>query len=733
MTRAVRTVAGIDYKRLPLTPAEGAVFAKILGVASASEVELVRATGFHADSVASALDRLLTLRAIELFDGSAPTAVAPVAGAASPGRAAIGPAFGGLLGSGLPHDAAALAEDVDLEGPKRIQILEAAQLLERLNHYDLLGVHPTSDRKDIKAAYYAIAPEFHPDKYFKRKLGSFKGRIEAIFTRLTTAHDTLTSKERRAQYDATLLASGHPVSSGGVLRSAEEARVEAERLAEEKRQRELEAKRRLLATKLGGVGGPKRPAGPPPGTGTPPPGVAPLDARAAAEALRVRMENAKLAAQRVQVERHVLAGRASLAQGDYAAAANSFRIAAQLAPDNDALQQEALDVLQKSAVELADSFIRQGELLSREERWEEAALAFAKAVHGRPNDPALVDRAARVTHKSGIDPRRAMQLARRAVELAPNVIAYRLTLAVCLAVGGFRSSAESQLEAATKLGARDANALAMIETTRNEVAKLLVEFEAMSRLAASAAQETVEAPAAEYDYARGAHGAPEPTSTPTRPDSVIPPANARSGRRLSVPAFTPIRAPSTSAFRAVSEPSFSASEFAPVADVRPSSLPPPGDSLPPPAIPAAPPTPAAAWRPAVGAPSVPPAPPSSPHAAPVPPPPPSSSNTAAGASHRAVPPPLQPGAGSAPVVVGAVPKAPSFGAPPERADGAPRAPTFGRPPPLPAQAPPPPPSRPEAPAPAVPGPATPLAPAAAGRGAREAGGYSVVVEPRTKR
>ena len=38
-----------------------------------------------------------------------------------------------------------------------------------------------AEKKQIKSAYYALAPEFHPDKYFRKRLGSYKRKIEAIF------------------------------------------------------------------------------------------------------------------------------------------------------------------------------------------------------------------------------------------------------------------------------------------------------------------------------------------------------------------------------------------------------------------------------------------------------------------------------------------------------------------------------------------------------------------------
>lgn len=97
-----------------------------------------------------------------------------------------------------------MAEEVDLELEKKRRILELFDRLDEMSYYDLLAVPFDSDKKQVKAAYYKLAPEFHPDSYFRKNLGSFKPKIEAIFTRITLAHDVLTARQRRAEYDAYL-------------------------------------------------------------------------------------------------------------------------------------------------------------------------------------------------------------------------------------------------------------------------------------------------------------------------------------------------------------------------------------------------------------------------------------------------------------------------------------------------------------------------------------------------
>lgn len=469
MSRHVRLLPNVDYKKLPLSPIEGRVFLKIDG--KATEAEIAVATGFHPDTVAKAIDRFVDLRAVEVVDKAKEQVEKTT-------KQASGLAFGGNLGRG-DFNRRLLDEPAELDAEKKATILDAEERIQRLNFYELLGLHRLVDKKEIKAAYYAIAPEFHPDKYFKRNLGIYKAKIEAIFARLTLAHDTLSSKQKRAEYDDYL--NTHDVSTRATdlaesaAKALADAQAEIERqaqaaaaaAAEAKKQADLTDRKRALAAKLGGgkFNKPGQPGAP---------AQAPMDPKAAAEALRVRYEYAKQQAAKQQVDSFVTSGRNMLAQGDFAAAANVFRVARTLMPNDPDLVREAEAVARQASFALSDNFARLGDFEIQQERWADAAVNFTKAANGKPEDPRLHERAAFATFKSGSNPRRAVDLARRAVELAPKMVPYRITLAYSFAAAGLESSAAGELARAAET-TKDEKVQTMIAAARDMVKSLLAQ------------------------------------------------------------------------------------------------------------------------------------------------------------------------------------------------------------------------------------------------------------------
>ncbi|WP_437970236.1 DnaJ domain-containing protein [Sorangium sp. So ce260] len=533
----------------------------------------------HGDTV-EALRRLRDFGAI-LLDGEL-SGPPPPRGAADAARrgAAADPDRSASGGESVPlgrdalhqvdspplYDPAELDEPVELAPDRKRRILDLYYRLEDLSHYALLGVSDQADKKQIKSAYYQLAPEFHPDTYFRKQLGTYKQKIEAIFTRITLAHDTLTSKQRRAEYDAYLeqthknramaalieqtprdiatiatavdasvrAAFADPrdlVGSPGRYSSerppAEQAPAAAFARAAAPAQPPHETsspdhggaparsaaagspvapapsakdRRETFARKL--TGGLRRPPAGAPSAAVTAPAAATVTAPAAAavtapaatavtapaavavsrvpggvrspesmravETLKARFDSARNEALRNQIARYSDAARAALDRNDYAGAANAYRIAASLAPEDAALQSASADVQRLAAVTLAEGYLKQAQYEAQNGRWVDAALSYAKVCNGRPDDAAAHERVAYATLQAGENTRRAVEFARRAVELVPSSVEYRLTLALSYAAAGLTKSANGEFDRAAELAGNDARLRGLIAQAREQ-------------------------------------------------------------------------------------------------------------------------------------------------------------------------------------------------------------------------------------------------------------------------
>ena len=525
--RVPRLRPGCDIKSLPLIPAEAFLLSRIDGTVNERDLALI--TGLDPGALGAILERLCGLGALDLGDG-APAARAPATARPAPSaplaegaRTPPAPA----PGAASRHDPALSEEGVELSPEKRQRILDLFHKLEDLSHYELLGIGEQAEKKQIKSAYYALAPEFHPDTYFRKQLGSYKQKIEVIFNRITLAHDVLTSKSKRVEYDdyieqsrqnrsmaalieqtssdiATVVSAldasaramvgdaepsapagppapdraGEPrapaviTGPGGPLAAAGAVRPSSPSMPAVS----LQERREQLARKLSG--GLRRPSsmtmqavtGPLPGA---PPSAPSSEGRSpesvrAAEVLRSRYDAARIEALRLQIERYVTLGKGALERKDYAGAANAYRIAASLDQADEDLQRASAETQQLAATVLAEGYLKQAEYEENHERWEDAAISYAKVCAGRPEEALPHERAAYAILKAGGNVRKAVELARRAVELGPEAPEYRLTLARAYAAAGLAKSANGEIARAAELARNDARMRELVAQVREQ-------------------------------------------------------------------------------------------------------------------------------------------------------------------------------------------------------------------------------------------------------------------------
>ena len=177
-----RLVEGINLASLPLTPKEGFFITRIDGMTGFGD--LCSMTGLTPDSAREVLEKLRRTGAVR-WDG-AEVGTAPPASTAA-------------------LDPRALAEAVDLDTEIKALILEKHGIMAGQSHYAALEVERRATTKEIKQAYRRLAAVYHPDRFFRRDIGTYRRRLEEICLRLREAHTALTSdRARRLLYDDKL-------------------------------------------------------------------------------------------------------------------------------------------------------------------------------------------------------------------------------------------------------------------------------------------------------------------------------------------------------------------------------------------------------------------------------------------------------------------------------------------------------------------------------------------------
>jgi DnaJ-class molecular chaperone len=76
--------------------------------------------------------------------------------------------------------------------------------LDQVSYYDLLGVPAGSDQAVVRAAFYRLAADLHPDRYHTLANRGLKEQLEMIYARVCEGYRVLTTPDKRAAYERAL-------------------------------------------------------------------------------------------------------------------------------------------------------------------------------------------------------------------------------------------------------------------------------------------------------------------------------------------------------------------------------------------------------------------------------------------------------------------------------------------------------------------------------------------------
>jgi len=83
----------------------------------------------------------------------------------------------------------------------KLELKTIATVIKNLDHYQILKISPHASRAEISDAYHREALALHPDLYQGSQDQELVGLSKEIFSKVVEAYRTLSSKERRIQYD----------------------------------------------------------------------------------------------------------------------------------------------------------------------------------------------------------------------------------------------------------------------------------------------------------------------------------------------------------------------------------------------------------------------------------------------------------------------------------------------------------------------------------------------------
>ena len=391
--RIPRLAPGCDPTRLALSPAEGFLLSRIDGHTPQGVLRMVG--GLPPADV----DRCLADWArdgIVLFGGSGPPARRH-----APGRARA------PRGQGARPQAETCAIDaaleIDPEAQRAILAMEAR--LERPYH-EILGVAPDADTRTVKRAYFALSKEFHPDRYFRREIGPFRERLEAVFRKVVEAYELLSDPAVRAEVERSLHAEAAPA--------------------------------------------------------TPPPARPAARRRRRPDAFSPLLRS--LARRKAKAKTLFEAGMAAAAEQRWIEAAGSVRLAIAFDPRNP-LYRERFGEIQPRAHEVRfEQLIKEADsALSFRDRLD-ALRIYEEALHFRPYDAAANFTAARLAWLAAEDLRRAKEYAARACEADPENAEYRKVLGLIYKAAGLHANARRELQKAVRLDPADDEARAELKS-----------------------------------------------------------------------------------------------------------------------------------------------------------------------------------------------------------------------------------------------------------------------------
>jgi len=91
-------------------------------------------------------------------------------------------------------------ESVEIKARREAFLKDYAWMMEQ-DYFTLLGVSESDSRDQVRKSYYNMVKKYHPDRFFEQDiLPDLKDKVNALFQRISDAHETLSDAVAKARY-----------------------------------------------------------------------------------------------------------------------------------------------------------------------------------------------------------------------------------------------------------------------------------------------------------------------------------------------------------------------------------------------------------------------------------------------------------------------------------------------------------------------------------------------------
>lgn len=297
-----------------------------------------------------------------------------------------------------------MADGSELDPQRKQEIVDLDGRLERINHFELLGLQPGANSDEVRGAFRELSRKYHPDRFYGKNVGVLKPKIERIFKRIVEANSTLTDPVKREAYLAAnpFVRAAVKAATGShpSLQPVVERDKSPEELARDAERRSRLAKHPYLA--------------------------------------RVTM-----------VQDLITKAREAVAKGEYSQAFQALSQATQIDDKHAEARTMLLDVRQKyEGMRAETDFKRALEAIDR----GDVALALQALKAAVAANPKHHQAAFKVAQLLGAtNAKEASMYAQKAVDADPRNIFYRLQLGRLLLEAGAKALAKKQFEEAARI------------------------------------------------------------------------------------------------------------------------------------------------------------------------------------------------------------------------------------------------------------------------------------------